>query len=128
MNTNVLTISFLRATGWVAETIQQQRGPVRYDPFGGDILAIHPSSEDTRLINACRAGRDMKDHMRRYRGFYPLSVWLRGGDRVFALYAWRKVKPRKKKPYLVLTISRAMFGGTWQDEGVYACRMNGAPL
>lgn len=128
MNTNALAVSFLRAQGWLAEIVQQQRGPVRYDLFGiGDVLAFHPVCDEVRLLNAC-AGRDVKEHMHRYRGSYPLSAWINGGDRVFCLFVWRRVKPRGKRPYLLLTVSRAVIGGKWEDEGVYKCRMDGRPM
>jgi hypothetical protein len=102
-STNALSAKYFRRLGWKVEHIQTTRGMMRYDPFGGDLLAI--KGPETLLIQACRVGQDMRDHLpdslraakawcQQLLTWAGNNAWRTERVRGFCLQAWRRRSKR----------------------------------
>jgi len=93
------SLEYLRDRGWIARVVEKwiPFRKIRLDCFGGDVLAIHPASKRTMLIQATsdsnhssRKLKSMKNDEVRY--------WLTTGNE-FEVWSWKKGKkePRREK-------------------------------
>lgn len=93
------SLEYLRDRGWIARVVEKwiPFRKIRVDCLGGDILAIHPATKRTMLIQAT-SDSNHTSRVKKSVANEEVKHWLQC-DNEFEIWSWKKGRkePRREK-------------------------------